>query len=288
MATARDLLGLTKPRVMPLLLVVALATMWLATSAPRPWTIIVVTLVGGTLAVAGAQALNAFIDRDIDRKMERTRQRPLAARRLLPRTALIFGISLAAAAFGLMLLAVNTMSALLTLGAVGFYVLVYSRLLKLRTAQNIVIGGVAGAAPALIGWAAVTNELSATSLLLFTIVFLWTPPHFWALALVLREDYEHAGVPMLPVMQGQQATARQILGYTLVLIPATLWLIPVASLGWVYTVAAIVLGGILIALELRLLRNMSIANARAIFVYSMLYLALVFGAMMLDRGLGIG
>jgi heme o synthase len=288
MATARDLLGLTKPRVIPLLLVVALATMWLATSAPRPWTIIVVTLVGGTLAVAGAQALNAFIDRDIDRKMKRTRQRPLAARRLLPRTALIFGVLLAAVSFGLMLLAVNTISALLTLGAVGFYVLVYSRLLKLRTAQNIVIGGAAGAAPALIGWAAVTNELSFTSVLLFAIVFLWTPPHFWALALVLREDYKHAGVPMLPVVQGQQAAARQILGYTLVLIPVTLWLIPVASLGWVYGTTATVLGGILIALELRLLRTMSIANARAIFVYSMLYLALVFGAMMLDRGLGIG
>ncbi len=288
MATARDLLGLTKPRVIPLLLVVALAAMWLATSAPRPWTIIAVTLVGGTLAVAGAQALNAFIDRDIDRKMERTRRRPLAARRLLPRTALIFGVLLAAAAFALMLLAVNAMSALLTLGAVGFYVLVYSRLLKLRTAQNIVIGGVAGAAPALIGWAAVTNELSFTSVLLFAIVFLWTPPHFWALALVLREDYEHAGVPMLPVVQGQRAAARQILGYTLALIPVTLWLIPVASLGWVYAAAATVLGGILIALELRLLRNLTIANARVIFVYSMFYLALVFGAMMLDRGLGIG
>ena len=247
-----------------------------------------VTLVGGTLAVAGAQALNAFIDRDIDRKMERTRQRPLAARRLLPRTALIFGILLAAVSFGLMLRAVNTISALLTLGAVGFYVLVYSRLLKLRTAQNIVIGGAAGAAPALIGWAAVTNELSFTSVLLFAIVFFWTPPHFWALALVLREDYEHAGVPMLPVVQGQEAAARQILGYTLVLIPVTLWLIPVASLGWVYGTTATVLGGLLIALELRLLRTTSIANARAIFVYSMLYLALVFGAMMLDRGLGIG
>lgn len=286
-ATARDFLGLTKPRVIPLLLLVAFATMLLATSAPRPWTTIVATLIGGALAVSGAQAMNAYIDRDIDRKMARTRHRPLAAGRISPRAALAFGLSLAVVSFALILLIVNTMAALLTLGAIGFYVLVYSRYLKLRTAQNIVIGGVAGAAPALIGWAAVTNELSLTAFLLFTVVFLWTPPHFWALALVIREDYERAGVPMLPVVAGDRAAARQILIYTLLLIPATLLLIPLASLGWIYAAAVAVLSAILLAMELRLLRTTTHDNARAVFFYSMIYLALVFVAMVLDRQIGI-
>lgn len=287
MMTARDYLGLTKPRVIPLLLLVTLATMLLASEGAPSWTAISVTLLGGTLAIGGAQALNAYIDRDLDRKMERTRNRPLAAGRISPASALVFGIALATVSFIVMGLVVNLMSALLTLGAMTYYVVVYSRLLKLRTAQNIVIGGAAGAAPALIGWAAVTNELALTPIVLFAIVFFWTPPHSWALALVIRDEYKDAGVPMLPVVAGERTTAIQILIYTLILIPLTLLIVPVASLGWIYAASAMILGGFLLALEVRLLRIRTTDAARDIFFYSMIYLALLFGAMVLDNQLGL-
>ncbi len=287
MMTARDFLGLTKPRVIPLLLLVTLATMLLASEGSPSWVAISVTLLGGTLAIGGAQALNAYIDRDIDRKMRRTRDRPLAARRISPASALVFGLALATVSFIMMGLVVNLMSALLTLGALAYYVVVYSRLLKLRTAQNIVIGGMAGAAPALIGWAAATNELSLTAFLLFAIVFLWTPPHSWALALVIRDEYEDAGVPMLPVVAGERAAAIHILIYTLILIPLTLLIVPVASLGWIYATSAAILGALLVAMEIRLIRIPTTDAARDIFFYSMIYLALLFGAMVLDYQLGL-
>lgn len=287
MTTARDYLGLTKPRVIPLLLLVTLATMLLASEGAPSWMAISVTLLGGTLAIGGAQALNAYIDRDLDRKMERTRNRPLAAGRISPASALVFGITLATVSFIVMGLVVNLMSALLTLGALAYYVIVYSRLLKLRTTQNIVIGGAAGAAPALIGWAAATNELALTPVLLFAVVFFWTPPHSWALALVIRDEYKDAGVPMLPVVAGERAAAIQILIYTLILVPLTLLMVPVASLGWIYGASAMILGGILVALEIRLLRLRTTDAARDIFFYSMIYLALLFGAMVLDYQLGL-
>lgn len=287
MTTARDYLGLTKPRVIPLLLLVTLATMLLASEGAPSWMAISVTLLGGTLAIGGAQALNAYIDRDLDRKMERTRNRPLAAGRISPASALVFGITLATVSFIVMGLVVNLMSALLTLGALAYYVIVYSRLLKLRTTQNIVIGGAAGAAPALIGWAAATNELALTPVLLFAVVFFWTPPHSWALALVIRDEYKDAGVPMLPVVAGRRAAAIQILIYTLILVPLTLLMVPVASLGWIYGASAMILGGILVALEIRLLRLRTTDAARDIFFYSMIYLALLFGAMVLDYQLGL-
>ena len=287
MMTARDFLGLTKPRVIPLLLLVTLATMLLASEGSPSWVAISVTLLGGTLAIGGAQALNAYIDRDIDRKMRRTRDRPLAARRISPASALVFGLALATVSFIMMGLVVNLMSALLTLGALAYYVVVYSRLLKLRTAQNIVIGGMAGAAPALIGWAAATNELSLTAFLLFAIVFLWTPPHSWALALVIRDEYEDAGVPMLPVVAGERAAAIHILIYTLILFPLTLLIVPVASLGWIYATSAAILGALLVAMEIRLIRIPTTDAARDIFFYSMIYLALLFGAMVLDYQLGL-
>lgn len=287
MTTARDYLGLTKPRVIPLLLLVTLATMLLASEGAPSWMAISVTLLGGTLAIGGAQALNAYIDRDIDRKMERTRNRPLAAGRISPASALVFGITLATVSFIVMGLVVNLMSALLTLGALAYYVIVYSRLLKLRTTQNIVIGGAAGAAPALIGWAAATNELALTPVLLFAVVFFWTPPHSWALALVIRDEYKDAGVPMLPVVAGERVAAIQILIYTLILVPLTLLMVPVASLGWIYGASAMILGGILVALEIRLLRLRTTDAARDIFFYSMIYLALLFGAMVLDYQLGL-
>ena len=282
----RDYLGLTKPRVIPLLLLVTLATMLLASEGAPSWVTVAVTLLGGTLAIGGAQAMNAYIDRDLDRKMKRTRDRPLAAGRISPASALVFELALATVSLMLMGFVVNVMSALLTLGTLVFYVVVYSRVLKMRTAQNIVIGGAAGAAPALIGWAAATNELGLTPFLLFAVVFVWTPPHFWALALVIREEYEHAGVPMLPVVAGERAAANQILIYTLIMIPLTLLIVPVASLGWIYATAATILGGALVALEVRLIRTRTRDAARDIFFYSMIYLALLFGAMVLDSQLG--
>ena len=285
--SVRDYLGLTKPRVIPLLLLVTLATMLLASEGAPSWGTISVTLLGGTLAIGGAQAMNAYIDRDLDRKMKRTRDRPLAAGRISPASALVFGLVLATISFVMMGYVVNLLSALLTLGALAFYVIIYSRLLKLRTAQNIVIGGAAGAAPALIGWAAATNELGITALLLFAVVFFWTPPHFWALALVIREEYEHAGIPMLPVVAGERAAAKQILIYTLILVPLTLLIVPVASLGWLYATTATILGLALVALEVRLIRTQTREAARDIFFYSMLYLALLFGAMVLDNQLGL-
>jgi protoheme IX farnesyltransferase len=261
--------------------------MLLASEGAPSWMAISVTLLGGTLAIGGAQALNAYIDRDLDRKMERTRNRPLAAGRISPASALVFGITLATVSFIVMGLVVNLMSALLTLGALAYYVIVYSRLLKLRTTQNIVIGGAAGAAPALIGWAAATNELALTPVLLFAVIFFWTPPHSWALALVIRDEYKDAGVPMLPVVAGERAAAIQILIYTLILVPLTLLMVPVASLGWSYGASAMILGGILVALEIRLLRLRTTDAARDIFFYSMIYLALLFGAMVLDYQLGL-
>ena len=184
-----------------------------------------------------------------------------------------------------MVLTVNQMSALLTLGAAAYYVIVYSHILKLRTSQNIVIGGAAGAAPALIGWAAATNELSLTAFWLFAIVFVWTPPHTWALALVMKDDYKNAGVPMLPVVAGERAAAKQIFIYSLLLVPITLAIAPVASLGWIYLTIATLLGIFFLALDIRLMRTQSLVIARNIFLYSMLYLCLLFVAMVLDTQL---
>jgi len=283
--TICDYLRLTKPRVIPLLLLVTLCTMLIATDGPAPWLTIVFTLLGGTIAIGGAQAMNAYIDRDLDRKMKRTRQRPIAAGRIRPGSALIFGFTLTIAAFLLMVLTVNQISALLTLGAAAYYVIVYSHILKLRTSQNIVIGGAAGAAPALIGWAAATNELSLTAFWLFAIVFVWTPPHTWALALVMKDDYKNAGVPMLPVVAGERAAAKQIFIYSLILVPITLAIAPVASLGWIYVTIATLLGIFFLALDIILMRTQSLVIARNIFAYSMLYLCLLFLAMVLDTQL---
>jgi protoheme IX farnesyltransferase len=259
--------------------------MLIATDGPAPWLTIVFTLLGGTIAIGGAQAMNAYIDRDLDRKMKRTRQRPIAAGRIRPGSALIFGFTLTIAAFLLMVLTVNQISALLTLGAAAYYVIVYSHILKLRTSQNIVIGGAAGAAPALIGWAAATNELSLTAFWLFAIVFVWTPPHTWALALVMKDDYKNAGVPMLPVVAGERAAAKQIFIYSLILVPITLAIAPVASLGWIYVTIATLLGIFFLALDIILMRTQSLVIARNIFAYSMLYLCLLFLAMVLDTQL---
>lgn len=285
--TIRDYINLTKPRIMPLLLIVAFASMFIASNGELAWVAVLATMAGGALAIGAAGAINCYIDRKIDRVMTRTRSRPVPAGRITPRSALLFGLALGAASFALMSSLVNLLAALLTVGAIAYYVVIYSYLLKLSTVQNIVIGGAAGAAPALIGWAAATNGLSLTALILFAIVFYWTPPHFWALALILEKDYRDAGIPMLPAVAGARETKRQIILYTWILLAVTLLLVPASSMGFLYLGAALVLGAIFIALTFILARSSGHRTARAVFSYSMLYLALLFGAMAVDRHLSL-
>ena len=282
-ASIRDYVTLTKPRIMSLLLLTGLCGMFVgARGVPAPW-LIAVTMVGLALACGGASALNHVLDRDIDRLMgERTRARPLPADRMPPSSALEFGLALSAFSFVVLASAVNVLTAALALLGNLFYVLVYTRWLKRSTPQNIVIGGAAGAVPPLVGWAAATGNLTLPALWLFLIVFFWTPPHFWALALLIRENYAAARIPMLPVVRGVRATTRQIVGYSLVLVAATVAPFAAGPLGVAYLVAALVLGGAFVWLALALLRSASRRRAALLFHYSLLYLALLFVAMALD------
>ena len=281
LASARDYLTLTKPRIMSLLLVTGAAGMFVgAQGAPRS-TSSSVTMVGLALACGGASALNHVLDRDIDVLMgSRTRERPVASGRVTPAQALEFGLLLSALSFALLASAVNLLTAVLALVGNLFYVVVYTRWLKRSTPQNIVIGGAAGAVPPLVGYAAATGSLALPALWLFLIVFLWTPPHFWALALMIKNAYAAAGVPMLPVVKGDRETARQILLYSVALVAFTvvvgLWLGPV------YTAAALVLGVILVVLAVLLRRDLSRARAQLLFHYSLAYLALLFVAAAID------
>ena len=286
-SVARDYLSLTKPRVMPLLLIVTFASMIVAAEGNPKWTAVLATMVGGALAIGGAGALNGYIDRDLDGRMTRTRNRPIPSGRISPTSALIFGLTLGAGSILLLALTVNVLAAAITLGAVVYYAVIYSRILKLSTTQNIVIGGAAGAAPVLIGWAAVTDGLGLTPLVLFAIIFYWTPPHFWALALLIRDDYQHAGVPMLPAVVGDKETKRRIVLYTLLMIPFTLILVPVSNMGLFYLAVALALGALFLALAIRLARSDTARAARNLFSYSMLYLALLFGAMAADQQIAI-
>ena len=281
--TARAYLSLTKPRIISLLLVTTVPTMIVANGGIPTLTLIALTLLGGTLAAAGANTINCYIDRDIDRVMIRTQGRPLAAGTIEPERALLFGLVLGAASFAILAPFVNLLSAGLALGALAFYVFVYTIWLKRSTVQNIVIGGAAGAMPPLVGWAAVTGSLGWPALLLFGIIFLWTPPHFWALAMRYRNDYARAGVPMLPVVRGEQETARQIVLYSVLLFAASLLLIPVASMGLLYAVVSLALGGWFIWLAVRLYRERTPASCLALFLYSLAYLALLYVAMGVDR-----
>ena len=275
---------LTKPRIIPLLLITTAGSMWIAAKGQVDPKTLLVTLFGGTLAAAAAQTLNCIYDRDIDYAMERTRHRPLPSGRVQPRDALIFAIALACLSFTLLTVFANLLSALLAMSGVGFYMVIYTHLLKRHTTQNIVIGGAAGAIPALVGWAAQTGTLSWTAWVIFAIVFLWTPPHFWALALMIREDYAKVGVPMLPVVVGDAATARQIWLYTLILVPASLSLIyPLNATGIVYGGIAIILGSIFIKKAWELLQNPSERKpARSLFFYSILYMMLLCTGMVID------
>ncbi len=277
--------NLTRPRVIPLLLITTLCAMLVATKGVPSFGLIVVTLLAGALMAGGAHAINAYIDRDIDQQMKRTRTRPVVTGAVSPRHALFFGIALGAIGFALYLAFVNVLSALLGLAGLLFYVYVYSLWLKRRTVQNIVIGGAAGAFPPLVGWAAVTNHLSFAALVLFAIIFLWTPPHFWALAILIRRDYEGVGIPMLPVVIGEERTARHIAAYTVMLIAVTLLLAIGQVMGTLYIAVALLLGAGFLYYVGRLLRDTNKAAAKRVFVYSNLYLALLFLGMVLDHAL---
>ncbi|MCA1571818.1 MAG: heme o synthase [Chloroflexi bacterium] len=283
MDTVRTYVALTKPRIIELLLVTTVPTMVLAERGiPSLWLMAAVVM-GGTLAAGGANAINMYVDRDIDDLMRRTRHRPLPRHAVRPAAALWFGIGLSVAAFAFLTLTVNLLSALLAMSATAFYVFVYSMWLKRSTPQNIVIGGAAGCVPVLVAWAAVTGEVGLPALVLFGVVFYWTPPHFWALALRYRGDYAAASVPMLPVVRGEVETARQIVLYTAVLIAVSLLLLPAAGMGWVYLVAAVVLGGLFLVQALRL--RADAADGRAainLFRYSITYLTLLFVAVAAD------
>jgi len=281
LASPRDYVTLTKPRIMSLLLVTGAAGMFVGAQGAPALDLFAVTMVGLALACGGASALNHVLDRDIDALMgSRTRERPVASGRVTPAQALEFGLLLSALSFALLASAVNLLTAVLALVGNLFYVVVYTRWLKRSTPQNIVIGGAAGAVPPLVGYAAATGSLALPALWLFLIVFLWTPPHFWALALMIKDAYAAAGIPMLPVVRGDRETARQILLYSIALVAFTVavgfWLGPL------YTVAALALGAILVALAFLLRRDLSRARAQLLFHYSLAYLALLFVAAAID------
>ena len=275
---------LTKPRIIPLLLITTAAGMWMAADGKVDPFLLLVTLVGGTLAAASAQTLNCIYDRDIDYDMVRTRHRPIPSGKVQPRDALIFAIALAVLSFTLLTIFANLLSALLAMSGIVFYMVIYTHLLKRHTAQNIVIGGAAGAIPALVGWAAVTGSLSWAAWLLFALVFLWTPPHFWALALMIRDDYAKVGIPMMPVVVGEESTTRQIWYYTLLVVPASLLLIyPVGEAGIVYGAIAIFLGSIFLKKAWQLMQSPSDKQlAKSMFKYSILYMMLLCTGIVVD------
>jgi protoheme IX farnesyltransferase len=279
----RDYVTLTKPRIMSLLLLTGAAGMFVGADGVPPLGDLAVMLAGLALACGGASALNHVLDADIDRLMgKRTQRRPVAAGRVPPGRALEFGLALSAASFVLLVSLANVLTALLALVGNLFYVLVYTRWLKRSTPQNIVIGGAAGAIPPLVGWAAATGNLTLPALALFLVVFVWTPPHFWALALLIRRDYEAAHVPMLPVVRGERETTRQILLYTVAMIGVTLLPLAWSMFGVVYAAAAVLLGAVFLWLAWELRRETTPRRAAVLFHYSLAYLALLFVAMAID------
>ena len=274
--------ALTKPRIIELLLVTTVPTMFVAEQGvPSVW-LMVATVLGGTLAAGGANAVNMVVDRDIDALMERTRDRPLVTGVMSPRNALVFAIALEVAAFAWLVAFVNLLSALLAVSATLFYVFVYTLWLKRTSTQNIVIGGAAGAVPVLVGWAAVTNSLGWAPIVLFLVIFYWTPPHFWALAIRYRDDYANAEVPMLPAVASLETTARRILLYTVALVALTLVFAPVADMGVIYLASALALGAVFTAFALAVRRDPSEGTAMRLFTYSITYITLLFGAIVVD------
>jgi heme o synthase len=273
---------LTKPRIIELLLVTTVPTMFIAErGVPSPW-LVAATLLGGALSAASANVINCYLDRDIDALMRRTARRPLPAHRVDPADALRFGLVLGVAGFAWLWATVNLLSAVLATAAILFYVFVYTLGLKRRSTQNIVIGGAAGAVPVLVGWSAVTGRVELPALVLFAIIFYWTPPHFWALSLRYKDDYAAAGVPMLPVVRGARETSNQILYYTVLLVTVTVLLVPAGRMGPIYLAAALALGGVFIWRALGLRRDLSGQRAIRLFSFSNTYLALLFAAMAID------
>lgn len=289
-ATARSLrstigayVTLTKPRIIVLLLITTWAAMWIASPTPPSAWLVLWTMIGGYLAAGGANAINMYMDRDIDRLMGRTARRPLPSQQMEPNKALAFGVTLGVLSFVVMAVFVNLLSAVLSIIGLLFYVFVYTGWLKRTTTQNIVIGGAAGAIPPLVGWAAATGSLSLAAVWLFAIIFYWTPPHFWALALVRQADYARAGVPMLPVVKGEPETYRQIFLYSILLVAISVMLVPLRAMGYIYLGLALGLGGIFLWYAYKLMREGGHAAAWKLYKYSLLYLALIFAAMVLDH-----
>jgi len=278
----RDFVTLTKPRIISLLLVTTIAPMFVA---GRPgWDLVLVVFIGGYLMAGGANAVNMYLDSDIDDRMARTRLRPIPSGRMQPREVLAFGLLLATTATFLLARFVNVLTAALALGGFYAYVFLYTRWLKRSTPQNIVIGGAAGAFPPLVGWAAVTGRIDLMAVYLFLIVFYWTPPHFWALALNKQVDYGRAGVPMAPLVWGETETKRQMLWYTVILIALTVLPWAMGDLGGVYLASALVLGAMLLRGVLRVIRAADFVKpAWSVYKFSLLYLALLFVAMVIDR-----
>ena len=287
-ATVRAYIGLTKPRIIELLLVTTVPTMFLAADGVPSLSLVVATLLGGTLAAGSANSLNCYVDRDIDGVMSRTGHRPLATHEVSPRAALVFGLVLGVLAVVTMSLLVGALATGLTVFAIAYYVLVYTMGLKRRTASNIVWGGIAGCMPVLIGWAAVTGSLAAPAWVLFAVVFWWTPPHFWALALRFRDDYAAAGVPMLPVVAEPRVVVRRMVGHSLAMVAASLVLWPVAGLSWLYLVVALALGAVFLASVFALRRRVCSGlpedqwRPMGLFHWSITYLTLLFAMVGLD------
>ena len=274
---------LMKPHVTVLLLGVTAAAMSIAKQGLPPLVLLVPTLLGGAMAAGSANCINCYIDRDIDQIMGRTQRRSLPSGRVEPRQALVFGIILGVVSFIVLYVFVNLLSAVLAFSAILFYVFVYTIGLKRTTTQNIVIGGAAGAVPVLVGWAAITNSLAMPAILMFAIIFFWTPPHFWALSLLIQKDYEKAGIPMLPVVKGEAETRKQILLYSVFLMALTLVLFVMGVMSYLYLTGAVLLGGGLVYLAVRLWRDQSKKWARTLFWYSNMYLAAIFAIMVIDR-----
>jgi protoheme IX farnesyltransferase len=280
--TINDYLTLTKPSIVLLLLITAAGGMFLAAQGVPSLMLMALVGVGGALGAGGANAINHYLDRDIDEVMLRTRQRPVPSNRIAPRKALGFGILLNLIGFLVLGTWINLLAATLTLVAALFYIFVYTSWLKRATPQNIVIGGAAGAVPPLVGWAAVTGGLDLPALYLFAIIFFWTPPHFWALSLLLQKDYQRAGIPMLPVVSSREYTVLNIFLYSILLSALTLAFVIFPAVGWVYFGSASLLSAIFLWLAWRLLRDSAARRARKLYLYSLLYLALLFVAVMVD------
>jgi protoheme IX farnesyltransferase len=281
--TIHDYVALTKPRVISLLLFTTFAAMFITPAGAPPWYLVLWTMIGGYLMAGGANAVNMAYDIDIDLQMSRTKLRPTAGGRVSARKAYVFGFALGTLSLLIFVLFVNWLAALFALLGFFYYTVVYTRWLKRSTWQNIVIGGGAGAVPPLIGYAAASSSISLGAVLLFVIIFYWTPPHFWALALMKRKDYAAAGVPMLPVVAGENETTRQMLLYAILMVVFTLLLVPIRAMGGVYLIGAVVLGAIFLFKSWQVNQDHSIANALSLYKFSLLYLALLFAVMMIDR-----